>query len=286
MYEYTHKAMSYAHSPKKLSYMLMLWAMLIYELCSCHELCPYHKLCLKYDQWPCHNRIIHPIRDDRRLKNWCFFGKGPNWGLFWTHWMLSKLSPPHVEDPAQYVHIPKRHSGIFRDHDRRIDSSWSHHLFRCRLCTITWSTKTRGVHFTPIQACTFPARKLRVGRGCDQPKMGPACFSLRPISVQQQRRAAPLLWTLLVQSNTWTSSFIVSFRTIYCVYQGKRKIHLFAKATRATPAGPFASNDGSIFAHQLKHSTSWSSKNITLSTKSSTVLVLCTPAWTLNCRSL
>ena len=80
MYEYTHKAMSYAHSPKKLSYMLMLWAMLIYELCSCHELCPYHKLCLKYDQWPCHNRIIHPIRDDRRLKNWCFFGKGPKGG--------------------------------------------------------------------------------------------------------------------------------------------------------------------------------------------------------------
>ena len=147
---------SHAHSPKKLSYMIMLWAMLIYELCSCHELCPYHKLCLKYDQWPCHNRIIHPIRDDRRLKNWCFFGKGPNWGLFWTHWMLSKLSPPHVEDPAQYAHIPKRHSGIFRDHDRRIDSSWSHHLFRCRLCTITWSTRTRGVHFTPIQACTFP----------------------------------------------------------------------------------------------------------------------------------
>ena len=129
MYEYTHKAMSYAHSPKKLSYMLMLWAMLIYELC------PYHKVCLTYDQWPCHNRIIHPIRDDRHLKNWCFFGKGPNWGLFWTHWMLSKLSPPHVEDPAQYVHIPKRHSGIFRDHDRRIDSSWSHHLFRYRLCT-------------------------------------------------------------------------------------------------------------------------------------------------------
>ena len=109
-------SMSYAH----------LWAMLIYELCSCHELCPYHKLCLKYDQWPCHNRIIHPIRDDRRLKNWCFFGKGPNWGLFWTHWMLSKLSPPHVEDPAQYVHIPKRHSGIFRDHDRRIAVSYTH----------------------------------------------------------------------------------------------------------------------------------------------------------------
>ena len=113
--------------------------------------------------------------------------------------MLSKLSPPHVEDPAQYVHIPKRHSGIFRDHDRRIDSSWSHRLFRCRLCTITWSTKTRGVHFTPIQACTFPARKLPVGRGCDQPKIGPACFSLRPISVQQQRRAAPLHNVYIVQ---------------------------------------------------------------------------------------
>ena len=42
--------------------------------------------------------------------------------------MLSKLSPPHVEDPAQYVHIPKRHSGIFRDHGCRIESSWSHHL--------------------------------------------------------------------------------------------------------------------------------------------------------------
>ena len=69
-----------------MSILIKPWAMLIapksyhtcscYELCSCHELCPYHKLCLKYDQWPCHNRIIHPIRDDCRLKNWCFFGKG------------------------------------------------------------------------------------------------------------------------------------------------------------------------------------------------------------------
>ena len=83
MYEYTHKAMSYAHSPKKLSYMLMLWAMLIYELCSCHELCPYHKLCLKYDQWPCHNRIIHPIRPCWRSSSG--FGKKVNFSLALVH---------------------------------------------------------------------------------------------------------------------------------------------------------------------------------------------------------
>ena len=68
-------------------------------------------------------------------------------------------------------------------------------------------------------------------------------------------------------------------------YQEKPKLYLFANDTRATPAGPFATKEGSIFSHQARHSTSCSSENRTLSTKSSTDLVLFIPASTLNYRA-
>ena len=68
-------------------------------------------------------------------------------------------------------------------------------------------------------------------------------------------------------------SFNATIRTIFCGYQDKPKLYLFANATRATPAGPFASKEASIFSHQARHSTSCSSENRTLSTKSSTDLV-------------
>ena len=58
--------------------------------------------------------------------------------------------------------------------------------------------------------------------------------------------------------------------------------HLFASSTKALPAGPLTTSEGSIRFHQDKHSTSCSSERSTLSTSSSTVLVLATPAWARN----
>ena len=62
--------------------------------------------------------------------------------------------------------------------------------------------------------------------------------------------------------------------------------HLLANATRATPAGPLATSDGSIFCHQARHSTSCRSEKSTLSTRASTLLVLSTPAFSFSFREM
>ena len=51
-------------------------------------------------------------------------------------------------------------------------------------------------------------------------------------------------------------SYIVGIVTIHCGYQDKPKPHLLANATRAMPAGPLVTKEGSIFCHQARHSTS------------------------------
>ena len=141
---------------------------------------------------------------------------------------------------------------------------------------------------TPTQACRFPARKLHARKEYDQPNWDPTCFFWHRGLVQQQRKGVQPLWTLLEQSSIWimNMSLNANVRTIYCGYQDKPKLYLFAKATKATPAEPFATKEGSIFSHHARHSTSCSSENRTLSTKSSTDLVLFKPAWALNCRAI
>ena len=55
-------------------------------------------------------------------------------------------------------------------------------------------------------------------------------------------------------------------RYFICKYLKVYMSHLLANATRALPAGPLATSEGSIFCHQAKHSTSCSSESRTLST--------------------
>ena len=55
-------------------------------------------------------------------------------------------------------------------------------------------------------------------------------------------------------------------RIVICKYLKVYMSHLLANATRALPAGPLATSEGSIFCHQAKHSTSCSSESRTLST--------------------
>ena len=164
---------------------------------------------------------------------------------------------------------------------------WAGTSERYTLCTKSTGRRRGGVQTIPTQACRFPTRKLRARRGYDPPKRDPTCFSWHPRSVQQQKKGAQQLWTLPGQLGTWTcvSMQLSGVRTIYCGYQDKPELYLFDKATRATPAGPFATKEGSIFSHHARHSTSCSSEYRTLSTKSSTDLVLFIPASSLNYRA-
>ena len=163
---------------------------------------------------------------------------------------------------------------------------WAGTSERYTLCTKSTGRRRGGVQTIPTQACRFPTRKLRARRGYDPPKRDPTCFSWHPRSVQQQKKGAQQLWTLPGQLGTWTcvSMQLSGVRTIYCGYQDKPELYLFDNATRATPAGPFATKEGSIFSHHARHSTSCSSEYRTLSTKSSTDLVLLMPASALNYR--
>ena len=148
------------------------------------------------------------------------------------------------------------------------------------LCTRRTCMRRGGVQTTPTQACRFPARMLRARGGSTQEGSNLLLLASKISPAAEKRRSTAVDVAGAVKY--LNMSFNATIRTIFCGYQDKPKLYLFANATRATPAGPFASKEASIFSHQARHSTSCSSENRTLSTKSSTDLVLFIPASALN----